>query len=181
MKNLIALLTVLTISFITLGANAKTDDIHLSLLSGHVELLGDQKDKGASKLGWGVNLAYMTSHDSFVEAQLTQASQTLLQHTNVSVGLGWYLADLGDIYPYLSLGAVYSNNTVDYTTETVEDTVFGGYGAFGFDAKIRKRLIVGVQGKYNTVFSKEVQLSTGEKVQVVDDTFSVMLKIGVQF
>jgi opacity protein-like surface antigen len=168
-----------------LSANAADEgQFRLGAQAGHVGLLQDVGTRVSNGIGVGAYAGYHASADMMLDVGYLGSQHDDLKHSEINVGLGYYVGGYDMLYPHLLAGVIFAKNSfVDRSIPAVNldvaSNAFGLYAGVGFDFEVGKNLNVGLMLRYNKMFETSVRLASGETRSAVQDNVAAMFRIGL--
>lgn len=131
-------------------------DVRFGVVGGNNNLLGAVGDGGHNVLATGgtfnyqflndiaLNVTYLTSKHEFIAVE---------KHSNLSLGVDYYLGGDGTMAYHVSGGACLITNNFRVNTE--DGSAMGIYAGGGIDFQIHPRFLFGLKAKYNKAFESK--------------------------
>ncbi len=176
------LLVLSSLGFSTRAFAVDEGDVRLGVMAGHVGLMGDVASGRSNSLGYGAVFGYASSDQMIFELGYLQSAHDNLTHSEMLVGLNYYLGSYDALYPQITGGVSFLSNKFRDTTNPIPNTDissngFGLYFGGGIDFEMGSHLLAGIQGRYNKAFDTTVTLANGSSVKAIQDNITVMLRV----
>lgn len=149
-------------------------DIRIGGQAGHVGLLGDVGDKAGNSMGYGALLGYAASSETIFNIGYTTSSHKDLKHSDLNVGVDFYLNSYDVSYAYLSAGVDFIGH--ELSAISMSSSGFGVYGGLGVDFELGKHATAGVQALYHNAFETSVTIAGNTNVKAIQSYVTVMLR-----
>lgn len=170
--------------FPNVSRSADEGQFRLGAQAGHVGLLNDVGSKVSNGIGLGAFAGYHASSDMMLDIGYLSSKHDDLKHSEVNIGMGYYVGGYDMLYPHLLAGVVFANNSfVDDSLQSakvdVTSSAFGLYAGMGFDFEIGRNLNMGLVVRYNKLFETSVRLGSGVTRAAVQDNVLVLFRLGL--
>ncbi|MBX9766435.1 MAG: porin family protein [Bdellovibrionales bacterium] len=163
---------------------ADEGQFRLGAQAGHVGLLNDVGSRVSNGIGLGAFAGYHASSDMMLDLGYLTSKHDDLKHSEVNIGMGYYVGGYDMLYPHILAGVVFANNSfvddsLPLSRVDVTSSAFGLYAGMGFDFEIGKNLNMGLVLRYNKLFETSVRLAAGSTRAAVQDNVLALFRIGL--
>lgn len=176
-------LLIIAITLFTMNAFAegpKADTFKLGAVVGNVGLSEEIGNSSKNAIGVGGVFGYSIEDELAFELSYIQSSHDDIDHQDINLGVQYYFNSYEPFYYGLTGGVAFVTNEYSAGATSKDDTAFGLFIGIGADVFTKRNLIIGLQGRYYSMFGSKVDIG-GTKYDLVDDYYTVLARILFQF
>lgn len=167
-----------TLSFLIFSSTIWAANVQVGLLAGNIGLLGSVVESNSNSIGIGATAGYSASDDIALTFTYLGSQHGSVNHNEIGLGADFYLSSYDIVYPFLSAGLNFINNSFKDLRLSASGT--GIFFGAGVEFKLGVNIRAGILGRYTKAF-ESTDFYQGVEIKTVQDSMNVLLKVAYQF
>ncbi|PIU00324.1 MAG: hypothetical protein COT74_05180 [Bdellovibrionales bacterium CG10_big_fil_rev_8_21_14_0_10_45_34] len=167
------------------GSANEEGAFRFGLSAGNVLFSSDIQGTSKGAIGFGGFGSFFASDEMALNLGYFTSSHGDLKHHEINITMNYYFGGYDALFWHFLGGVSFVRNPYRDTTTVqpadVEGSAMGIIAGLGGEFRVSEQAGLSLVGYLNKVFPSETQLSNGNKVTLVKDTFNVMLNAFLNF